>query len=811
MRSRGVQREVRDALRKVQPPLWVRTPLLWAAVASVLGIVLGVQFRFGWWMPVLCGAMLALTWILLRWPCVAWAALLSCCCALSFAWGSLRATVPALPPEGSALVIGRVVGEPTAKPNSINLYLQGAKLLIDGKTYSVPGKLWLRYAPYGEPLGVAPKAGQTVRVQARAALPQGQRNPGGFDFRAYLLRQGAHMAAYASKPWDVSGKPSGGPLAWIRDGREALSKRMDKLFGAQAPLIRGMLIGERQDITEEEQISFRRSGIAHLLSVSGLHVGFIALPLMWLLRKLALRGMHRLLAMGAALTVYCLLVGAPASTIRACVMMTLLQGAPVAGRRYDSLSALSLAFWGMLLFNPLSLWDPSLSLSCSAVLGIALLYGKMQRGMMKPLKWLLRGLPETLPKWILEGFPRGLASLVAVSLAAQLGTLPLVALYFNEISLLALLTNLVAVPVAGVIVVAGLVATLLSFAWGPLAYPLAWMLRGLGSALQFLSDTVASVSLATLRIASPPWYVVAASFAALAFLGGMVHLGRPWRKWLLSVTLLGGTLTLSYLLAWHGPQYVQLDVGQGDAAVLRVGGYTAVIDTGSQGNGGLADYLRHEGLSVDTLFISHPHEDHAGALADLVAEGVPIREIRMPADLTGEQMDLPAYDGIMTAALAGIPIEPLHAGMSLELAPGLSVEVHGPKPQSTLDVNDLSLVLLFDIGGVRLLTTGDLTTKAEPLQEVDCDILKVAHHGSSGSTSTAFLQAATPALSLISVGYNTYGHPTQGVLDRLGEAQSRVLRTDYGGAIMLRFDGGQVGIQTYLPYPVLLPEKEHEP
>lgn len=774
-------RGIRDALRRARRPSWVRTPLLWVAACSGLGIVLGVRVGFAWWMPLLCGGLLGVTWLCLRWPRATWPALLASCFALSLCWGSLRATVPSLPPEGQALVTGRVVEEPRVKSGGVSVILSGAKMTFDGKTYAVPGKLWLRYTPREAGTGGVPEPGQTVRAQARVTLPPEKRNPGGFDFRAYLLREGAYMAAYAYQPWEISGRPSSGPLDWIRESRKALSRRMDSLFGKNAPLIRGMLIGDRQDISEEDQISFRRSGISHLLSVSGLHVAFVALPLIWLANKLKLRGSFRLALVGGLLLFYCLLVGAPPSTVRACVMMLLLQGAPVAGRRYDALSALAAAFWGMLLVNPLSLWDPSLSLSCAAVLGIALFYAKFQR----LLRWM--------PKW--------LSSTLAVSLAAQVGTLPLVALYFNELSLLGLITNLAAVPMSGVIVIAGLIATLLDFVWTPLAYPLALAVRALAVALKFVSDTVASIPLATVRVASPPWYVVAAGFAAMALIGEMVSLGKAYRKWLVSAVGLAAAFGVSYLLTWHGPQYVQLDVGQGDAAVLRVGGYTAVIDTGSQGTGGLTDYLRHEGLSVDALFISHPHEDHAGALQDLVAEGVPIRKILMPSDLTGGQMDRSAYDSMMAAALQRIPMEPLHAGQRLELTPGLSVEVLGPKPRSgAKDVNDLSLALLFDIGGVRLLTTGDLTSRAEPLQGADCDILKVAHHGARASTSALFLYEATPALALISVGYNNYGHPTQDALDRLRGVGAQVLRTDYGGALTLAFDGRQVQAQTFLPY-----------
>ncbi len=766
-------------------PSWIRTPLAWAAVSSALDIVLGVRLRFAWWMLPMCAGALALAWVAQRWRGVRWGALLVCCAALGFSWGSLRATVPPLPAEGAARVTGHVAEIARVREDSATLYLDRATLEIAGRRHRVPGKLWLRYKPEQFSAAAMPKPGQQISVEANVYRPQGQRNPGGFDFRAYLLREGTYMTAYAYQAWTISGAPDNGPKAWLRGGRERLSRRMDALYGKNVPLIQGMLIGDTQDVTREDYRAFQRSGLAHLLSVSGLHVGFLALPLLWLARKLALRGWQRLLLVGSLLMLYCLLVGAPPSTVRACVMLLMLQSAPVLGRPYDALSSLAAVFWGMLVFNPLALWDLSLTLSCSAVLGIALLSAPCRK------------LFGRLPKW-----PR---DALALSLAAQLGALPLVALYFNELPLFGLLTNLLAVPVSAVVVLAGMAATLLDFVWAPLALPLAWAVRGAAALLMWLSNAAASLHVAVLRVASPPWYVVAAGYVAIALIGGAVKLGKPWRKWALSVVCLAASIAVWQLTAWRGVQYVQLDVGQSDAAVLRAGGYTVVIDTGSQGTGGLIDYLNHEGLAVDALFISHPHEDHAGALLDLVAEGVPIRRILLPgalAELPEAQMDPAAREALLAAQRAGIPFEPLSAGQQLTLSPALQVTVLSPAAGvRQTDVNDLSLVLRFEAEGVRILTTGDITSNAEPLRAVDCDVLKVAHHGSKYSSDAAFLQAAHPKLALLSVGRNNYGHPAPEVLERLAEADARVLRTDLGGALILTLEQGTVAARTYLPYP----------
>ena len=189
----------------------VRTPLLWAAAASALGVVMGARVPFVWWMAPLCGGMLCLAWFCQRWPRAIWPVLLTCCFILCLCWTSLRARIPPLPTEGQGFVTGRVVTEPRVKPNAASMYLENAELTIDGISHPIPGKLWLRYTSYEEELGELPQPGQTVRAEARVTVPQGQRNPGGFDFRAYLQREGAYMAAYTYRPLEITGEPGGGP------------------------------------------------------------------------------------------------------------------------------------------------------------------------------------------------------------------------------------------------------------------------------------------------------------------------------------------------------------------------------------------------------------------------------------------------------------------------------------------------------------------------------------------------------------------------------------------------------------------------
>ncbi len=762
--------------------LTVRRPMVWLALASAMGMLAGSYIPFSRWMLVAATvAMLALG-VLAVWARRAiWVGLLACCVVLGIGWSSRCYTPPSLPEVGALRITGRVDELPRVKQGSASVILSDVTAVReDGQSIALPGTLWLRYQPENEGLlQNMPDLGQIVTANASVYVPGVVRNPGGFDFRAYLMQRGAYLAASVYDPWEISGQPKLGFLPWTQRTRVALSARMDTAYRDLAPLVRGIVLGDRVDLSVEEQQAFRRSGLSHLLSVSGLHVGFVAGTLMWLLAKLKTGSFLRVAILAVALAAYCLLTGAPDSMIRASVMMLVLQAAILARRPYDTLSAIAAVFWVMLLADPFNLRDAGFMLSFGAVTGIALLQ--------KPIAWLLKFLPKFL------------RDTLSLTLAATIGTMPLVAVYFGELQLMGLVTNLVAVPLTGFITILGLLAMLLDVVCTSVAYPLQIGIYWLAALLQRISRLGASIPFATLRVPSPTGYAVAGCFVAMALVSRYVR-GKLWIRASVACAVLLAVFGVSYVTHWHGDQYAQIDVGQGDAAVLRAGGQVIVIDTGSESTSGLIDYLRHEGLTIDTLILSHPHEDHCGALLDLLAIGMPIGRILMPENVPMDEYDVQAGYALLMAQQRGIPILGMDAGTSEQWGNGYEMRVLSPSAQATFsDGNDYSLVVRFTVSGVHILTTGDVTSQAEPLEGTQCDVLKVAHHGSKGSTDTAFLRFAQPAWAVISVGaHNVYGHPAPETLARLVDSGAEVLRTDQGGCITFRLQDGHVTAHPYL-------------
>ncbi|MEG0767575.1 MAG: MBL fold metallo-hydrolase, partial [Clostridia bacterium] len=214
-----------------------------------------------------------------------------------------------------------------------------------------------------------------------------------------------------------------------------------------------------------------------------------------------------------------------------------------------------------------------------------------------------------------------------------------------------------------------------------------------------------------------------------------------------------------------------------------------VIDAGEE-NSGLLDYLLYRGVStVQGLFLSHPHRDHVGGLADLLEEGIRIQRIYLPAGEKAKDVDSQAIALLERAMAEGIAIETLWEGRTLSLSDAIEAQVLWPPRTFTArEANQGSLVLRIAVGPFSLLCTGDVDAKVEPLHDVQCDALQVSHHGSADATGAAFMREARPRVAMISVGgYNRYGHPGAEVIDRLAQAGAAIYRTDQNGAVCIRF------------------------
>jgi competence protein ComEC len=555
-------------------------------------------------------------------------------------------------------------------------------------------------------------------------------------------------------------------------------------------LVKALVLADASEVPEPWRRGLRRSGLSHLLAVSGLHVGLVAGTVLLLAAPLPWR--VRLLLGLTAVTGYLLLAGPRPALLRA-ALMGLLAGLALLGERAPSgPNALAVAVAALALDHPALVDDLGFRLTASATAGIVFVAPRLERAWRRDGDRRGGGRRGERQE---RGLPPILARSLAATVGAQLVSLPVAAPAFHLVSLTAPLTNLVAVP-----------WTALTLAVG-----LAW------TALATLSPSAAALGLPALDLLAAPfgwpamgppvaWGTVAAvapvAFSAALAAALLAWAPRPLRRLplLLAVAVM--------LPAWRwggggprshpGAELVVLDVGQGDAILLRDGPEAVLVDgggwpAGDLGGRVLVPALVHEGVpGLRAAILTHADRDHCGGLVDL-ASYLPIGEVWLSAAE-------PAEGGCAAELLAAAVgqragVRRLRPGDRAAIGRWRLTVLHPAVGSAGGRDNDLSVVLLATALGRRVLLTGDLEAAGEARlvsrwgSAVRADVLKVGHHGSKGASGPSFLAAVRPRLALVSAGSgNPYGHPAPAVLDRFAARRVRVLRTDRDGLLHVALD-----------------------
>jgi len=563
-----------------------------------------------------------------------------------------------------------------------------------------------------------------------------------------------------------------------------LRESVEQIFDGQvAAFVTALLTGERHGLDEQSLADLQAAGLMHITAVSGLHCSFL-IGLIGLLvgrhQKLtALLGYPVLLG-------YMLMVGCTPSVVRSCVMVGFLLLAPLVGREGDSPTSLGAAAVVILLVNPFAVASVSFQMSFGAVAGMLVVTPRLYGGL---------GDRKEHRKGLLGMVRRFVVSSLCVSFGVMAFTVPISAVYFGYISLVSFLSNLLVLWVAPAL-----------FGCALLTVCAAILLPG-AAALAPATELMAGYVLKTAALmADIPGGVLRFATAAMAlwllYLYAMVLVGWlcrvRWQTWGLVFVLAGVTLAAVRSLpaaSVRGGEMtvVAVDVGQGAATLIHSNGHTALVDCGSHYVSGgpgarVAEVMDTYGWKkLDRVVLTHYHEDHAGGLAQLLAQ-VDVEELMIPqlldsADQAWLQQEVEAlarrYD-VHTDYVEEETWVPLGEG-------GLRVY----PPLTRGETNEEGLTVLAAAGDFEVLMTGDMNTGTEMLLMEryalpDIEVLMVGHHGSRYSTSPELLQEVRPEVAVISVGENVYGHPTEEVLDRLERAGTQLYRTDRNGDVTIR-------------------------
>ncbi|MBK5219063.1 MAG: ComEC/Rec2 family competence protein [Thermoleophilia bacterium] len=576
----------------------------------------------------------------------------------------------------------------------------------------------------------------------------------------------------------------------------------------EAELARGFVLGQDEGIDAATEEDFRRSGLSHLLAVSGQNVTLLALLAMPLLAALGIPLRDRLLWVLALIAVYVPLTGAGPSIQRAAVMGAAGIVATLAGRRTSRLYALALAAGVTLAIDPSIGADVGWQLSFAAVLGILLAATPLRRVL---TDWLGRG-----------AWQRALAEGVAVTVAATLATAPLIAFHFETFSTTTLAANVLALPAVAPAMWLGMASAAGSQVPG---FPVELLNLPASVLLAYIAQVAA-------WCAAPNWAELEvhlggtgllAAYAALAVtVLGLAALRRfrarrVCSEWRYSPPRADSRVRLALLVAaavlagvvWWWPdggvggeppvtglRITVLDVGQGDAILLQPAGAAAVLVDGGPPGDELAATLADAGVErLGAAVVSHDQSDHVGGIEELLG-AFPVARL-----LYGRL----GRTTIAAARLAGVTTARVARGTTVRSG-ALRLEFLWPppellaEPQPGVDPNQLALVAIARWRGFAMLLSADAEAEAVPLDPGHVDVLKVAHHGSDDAGLAALLDRSRPDLAVISVGEdNTYGHPTPATVATLAAHGVRTLRTDRDGTVVIEVDRGLTRLEPWPP------------
>ena len=689
-----------------------------------------------------------------------------------------KAMYPPLPTEGKFSVTGIVAEEVSLRQDgSAQGYLEQTQALTENGIQSL-GTVYWTFVP-DEEQPTLPTDGQRVSFTGKVYIPSGQENPYGFDFRMFLLQKGICCGVSGAKDMTVLSENSRGLSSLFYRSRCYLGERLDAVFGTESALPRALLLGERERLPEDVQFSFADAGVAHILSVSGLHVSLLAFLAMQLVsRRLGHR--FRFWFLLVFLIFYLGIINFPAPAVRAGVFMLIGRYRPVARRKRDWPTVVAAAFLLILLCSPLTLFAASFQLSFGAVLGIFVFLPRLQKCF-----------PQKAGKT--------LGTNIMLTLSAALGlSLPSVQI-FHRFSLIGLIINpfvcmlfLVLLPLYALLMLLGCV-------WLPAAQTLAIPFQIITSAVTDLLTWAGKLPFASLPVPYLPWYCVGAISLVFILCTGLVTMKKK-KRLLVSLAALVIAFSVWPFTVCRDVQYIQFSVGQSDAAVVLDGRETVVIDTGEYG-GDVANYLLCTGRQANTLICTHLHRDHFLGIRQFLEDRVPIGRLILPAGALDVLADEECLQLLAQLEEMEIPVHFMHAGQYFEtgrcrfnaLWPVEDTVVPGT------DANRYPLALLCDLDGVTLLSASDMDGNYEHYIAQDADILKVAHHGSNRSTSDTFLQSVMPAAALVSATGHSDILPSPDLLSRLAKHGVSVYNTGEWGAVTVTCRSGQATLHTYLP------------
>jgi len=673
---------------------------------------------------------------------------------------------------------GVVASIPNKSSERVDFVLACERLTTDDREIEVTGKTQV-FLYTSEPPEI--NYGDRVKLSGRLSLPLASGNLGLFDYRKYLSYGNVHslFSVYRREDIEILGRAK---ISTFRLVISKIRQRIDSVIKSTLPqmessILAGVMLGERSGLSRQIQEIFVDAGVLHTLAVSGLHVGLVLFIFYAFFRLIRIPKMTTYFLTILVVTIYAQVVGGRPSAVRAAIMATCGLVAVLLERDKHLYNSLALAALIILLFNPFTLFDVGFQLSFMATLGILYLTPHFQT-------YFRFSKPHKLITYLLSS--------LAVSAGALVGVYPVTAFYFNKISLIALISNILVVPQVGVVIALGFASSILGL------FSL-WLARVISIINRLFIDILigcigffASLPFSSKYVVSPSLIFMLAYYLFFTFLPktGTSRLAR--RLLLVFPLLFLFSVTGRNLFPSNKLLITFLDVGQGDAVHLRLpdrrdilidgGGAIGKFDVGEKV---VIPYLLKNGTSrIDTIFLTHSHYNHIGGLIPILKKFKVKRVYYNGQNYNDDLLE----EFLQIIRKKRIPLKHIAYDERVEYN-GVKFHILNPRiMRENIDSN--SLVMKLSYGNFRILFTGDIDYKVEEelkREEIESDILQIPNHG-RGPVSPKFLYKAAPEYGIISTKFQ---------VRKLEEKYSKIkfFSTFKNGAIVIRTDGKSFEIE----------------